>query len=1001
MPTNGQPQGCRSSTEGDTKDTCAPIYHHETKTTRLPVSNSYVEITPEAKGLGRSPACVDYDGAPLGLLEQRLLLAVAEAACLAEPPPPPDPDFRSAETVEQMPAAVKDAIYNLLHASGKWTDRHHAKSARVIRAVLAAGQLIDVYPTDLAASNALDVGSSAFSTWKKQLATIRGGHLVPPPRRPSTPPPPPTSRSPSPAASELPMDEANHTSVEGETPAAETTPYQAASPPALCLPPQLTGDAFPGGPAPQDTAAAATTAHESGGAAVQAPTTGCAVSDDAELDGHMECPDDADASDPSTGECPICNDGFDREAAMSRRGEQAWGYTPCCSNPIHFTCLSTWLAGGPKRTRQHVAADGAIANTQQTCPMCRASITRRALVQHEPQAVQTVVLDATAVDDTPPDAHALTNAPDADHAADTFSDQQLRAYTRLLTSLLASNGRHSSVVTNDATTVAYLMGTENPRATTVRTVVRAVQQLVNPSAVFRQSIGGAATRRIWVVRLQPLHDAHVRSLPSSSIMAASPDGSSSATHAPFPPPPPVVPPAPSPSGGDLGSTAFGSHNLNMSGNEPIAHEEPCDRSTALGNCFVGYDHPRLNDAERERVCDAFDEAARRIAGGEVLKPPTLKAIATVHKVTVADGTPTNYGGALLRAMRPLLGTRPKFKCSRSCIGRRCHKSTLTAWATRAFALDTGESTVCVDPFDLGEGIYDRASRATAEYSTVRRRVSSSDASVYTDVAATRDGNTAPLPANATTHWHDVSPSLKQSDLPVGVTAHVADHYAQRGIVGQAAADELHRMHESAKTVEGAETDGSALQSRGRTLHYLAGRHTDEQAGETGEADIMARRTKRFTSAVALAPPPKGKVAWSGGKIVTNKFDAVAAFIKRKRATGTMPKDLEQRLNASLHPYGHVEYPTADDGHVSRPDDLMPKTPMEEEPLDAAPSRAEAGTPTPTCVRACTPAAPVRVDAPAPAPRVAPPTRTRDGPPRHAGRPRTRHEGTAHATPRPH
>ena len=978
-----------------------------------------VEITPEAKGLGRSPACVDYDGAPQGASEQRRLLNIVEAACLAEPPPPPDPDFSSAERVEQMPAAVRAAIYDLLHATGKWTDRHHATSARVVRAVVAAGQLTDVYPTDSAASNALDVGSSAFTTWKKALASVRGGHIVPPaippppptpppPQPPPTPLPPPSPTLESPAASLHPSELADDWwSPEPEAHPTQTWQAPAAPPPSTGLPPVLPGDAFQGG----DNAAPPASNEEENASSQGHSADPCQTHDEAEGGPSGASGYGQEAQDT----CPICCEVFDPAAALDRRGEQAWGYTPCCSNPLHFQCLSTWLAGGPKRTRQHVASDGAIANTPQSCPMCRTSITRRALVQDERPAVQTVILEAIAIADTTDDAASNAGPPPA-HETAVVSKRQQRAYTQLVNSICT--GRNPSVVKTDATAVAYLMGSTDPNAATIRAVIQAVQQRIDTTKVFRHSIGAAAVRRKWHATLHPLHDSYVRSLPATSILATEDSGASSSDHAPFPPPPPAVPPAPPPHGGALGSTSLGSHNLNMNGNEPIAQEVRCDRSTAFGNCFVGYHHPQLSDIEREGVCDAFGEAARRLAGGEVLKPPTLKAIATKYRVTVARDTPINYGGALTRAMRPLIGTRPNFKCSRSCIGRRCHRSALTAWATKALSPDGG-----TNPFDLGEGVFDSTSRATVEFSAVRRRVSSSDAAVYTDVTGTTPGHTAPLPAIPLMEaWR--ADGHQQCDLPVGVTAHMVDHYAQRGIVGQAAADELNRIHESAKTVEGAETDGSTLQSCGRTLLYLAGRHVDGQTGHTGEAGIMAKRAERFSRAAALDPPRKGKVAWSGGKVVTNKFDAVAAFIKRKRKAGTMPKDLERRLNATLHPYGHVEHPMVDDGsdlpaQINTPavtaalpqsspapittlaDDHVPETPMEAEPLDTAPSRADAGTPAPTRVRTCTAAAPVRVGHAHQHRTSPPPTRTREGPPRHAGWSRTSHAGTTHATPRPH
>ena len=72
------------------------------------------------------------------------------------------------------------------------------------------------------------------------------------------------------------------------------------------------------------------------------------------------------------------------EAALARRGTQAWGHTPCCFYVLHVVCLSTWLGGGRERDRQHVAPDGAIARTKPTCPQCRHDITSRSLIPGPP-----------------------------------------------------------------------------------------------------------------------------------------------------------------------------------------------------------------------------------------------------------------------------------------------------------------------------------------------------------------------------------------------------------------------------------------------------------------------------------------------------------------------------------------------------------------------------------------------------------------------------------------
>ena len=128
----------------------------------------------ESFGRGRSPACADYDGAAAPRAELRRLLLAAEAACAAAPPPTPDSDFKIAEPVAQMPAALSGALYALLRATGKDTPRHHEASVRSIRCVIAAQQLPGTYPTDQSCYDSLSVSSSAFSCWKRRLTSIRG-----------------------------------------------------------------------------------------------------------------------------------------------------------------------------------------------------------------------------------------------------------------------------------------------------------------------------------------------------------------------------------------------------------------------------------------------------------------------------------------------------------------------------------------------------------------------------------------------------------------------------------------------------------------------------------------------------------------------------------------------------------------------------------------------------------------------------------------------------------
>ena len=57
--------------------------------------------------------------------------------------------------------------------------------------------------------------------------------------------------------------------------------------------------------------------------------------------------------------------------------------------------------------------------------------------------------------------------------------------------------------------------------------------------------------------------------------------------------------------------------------------------------------------------------------------------------------------------------------------------------------------------------------------------------------------------------------------------------------------------------------------------------------------------QRFASPKEPPPLQKTRIAWTGGKISSNKGDAVAAFIARKRQAGQLAPEDEERLRGSL------------------------------------------------------------------------------------------------------
>jgi hypothetical protein len=65
--------------------------------------------------------------------------------------------------------------------------------------------------------------------------------------------------------------------------------------------------------------------------------------------------------------------------------------------------------------------------------------------------------------------------------------------------------------------------------------------------------------------------------------------------------------------------------------------------------------------------------------------------------------------------------------------------------------------------------------------------------------------------------------------------------------------------------------------------------------------LAVSRAQRFAAELAKPPPPlqSKRIAWSGGKIASNKDEAVAAFIARRQETGQLSSEEEAVLNASL------------------------------------------------------------------------------------------------------
>ena len=65
--------------------------------------------------------------------------------------------------------------------------------------------------------------------------------------------------------------------------------------------------------------------------------------------------------------------------------------------------------------------------------------------------------------------------------------------------------------------------------------------------------------------------------------------------------------------------------------------------------------------------------------------------------------------------------------------------------------------------------------------------------------------------------------------------------------------------------------------------------------------LAVSRAQRFAAELAKPPPPlqPKRIAWSGGKIASNKDEAVAAFIARRQETGQLSSEEEAVLLASL------------------------------------------------------------------------------------------------------
>lgn len=65
--------------------------------------------------------------------------------------------------------------------------------------------------------------------------------------------------------------------------------------------------------------------------------------------------------------------------------------------------------------------------------------------------------------------------------------------------------------------------------------------------------------------------------------------------------------------------------------------------------------------------------------------------------------------------------------------------------------------------------------------------------------------------------------------------------------------------------------------------------------------LAVSRAQRFAAELAKPPPPlqPKRIAWSGGKIASNKDEAVAAFIARRQETGQLTPEEEASLLASL------------------------------------------------------------------------------------------------------
>ncbi|KAL1526941.1 hypothetical protein AB1Y20_015631 [Prymnesium parvum] len=67
-----------------------------------------------------------------------------------------------------------------------------------------------------------------------------------------------------------------------------------------------------------------------------------------------------------------------------------------------------------------------------------------------------------------------------------------------------------------------------------------------------------------------------------------------------------------------------------------------------------------------------------------------------------------------------------------------------------------------------------------------------------------------------------------------------------------------------------------------------------------QVDRAAARQHRFADCVTAPQPQKKTMAWAGGKITSNKAEAIEAFIARKQREGGLDVEQERALRASLN-----------------------------------------------------------------------------------------------------